>query len=115
MLPLSKKKGDKILPVNYRPIILTTVVGKLKENIIRNKLVSSLEENIMINNTQHGYRNKISCLTNLFDFHDDVFNIYDETKAVDVIHLDFQNTFGKVLKNRLLKVTWHSWKNSQVD
>ena len=25
-----------------------------------------------------------------------VFNIYDKTKAVDIMHLDFQKTFNKV-------------------
>ena len=47
------------------------------ETIIRDKLVTFLEENSMINNSQHGFRNKRSCLTNLLDFYNDVFNIYD--------------------------------------
>ena len=79
MLPLYKE-GDKSLPINYRLIRLTSVVGKLMETIIRDKLITFLEENIMINNSQHDFRNKRSCLTNLLDFYDDVFNIYEETK-----------------------------------
>jgi len=39
------KKGDKAQPGNYRPISLTSVVGKLMETIIRNKVVTYLEEN----------------------------------------------------------------------
>ena len=68
----------------------------------------------MINNTEHGFRNKRSCLTNFLDFNNDVFNIYDEIKAVNIIYLDFQKAFDKVSHNRLLKkiVTWHSWENS---
>ena len=56
------------------------------------------EENIMINNSQHGFRNKRSCLTNLLYFYNDVFNIYDETKPID-----FQKAFDKVSHNRLLQ------------
>ena len=79
-----------MLPNNYRPISLTFVVNKVMETIIRDKLLSFLKENILIKNTQHGFRNKRSCLTNLLDFYNDVFNIYDETKAVYVIFLYFQ-------------------------
>ena len=73
------------------------------ETIIRDELVTFLGENSMINNSQHDFRNKRSCLTNLLDFYDDVFNIYDETIAVDTIHLDFQKAFDKVLHKWLLK------------
>ena len=76
MLPLKHKS----LPINYRPISLTSVVVKLMETIMCDKLVTFLEENIMINNFQHGFRNKHSYLTNLLDFYNDVFNIFDEKK-----------------------------------
>ena len=81
--PYTKKKEIN----HYR--LTTSVVGKLMETIIRNKLVTFLKENSMINNSQHGFRNKRSCLTNLLNFYNDVFNIYDETQAIDIIYLDF--------------------------
>ena len=96
------KKGSKSLPSNYRPISLTSVVCKMLETLIRDKLVNHLEENKLIRDTQHGFRNKRSCLTNLLDFLHDVFNRYDESKAVDVIYLDFQKAFDKVPHKRLL-------------
>ena len=97
-----QKKGDKTTPNNYRPISLTSVVCKLMESIIRDQLVTFLEENNLVKNSQHGFRNKRSCLTNLLDFYNEVYNIYDETKAVDVIYLDFQKAFDKVPHQRLL-------------
>ena len=97
-----QKKGNKSLPCNYRPISLTSVVCKVMETLIRNKIVSHLEENSLIKSSQHGFRNKRSCLTNLLDFYYDVFNIFDETKAVDVIYLDFQKAFDKVPHKHLL-------------
>ena len=39
---------------------------------------------------------KMLSLENLLDFYNDVFNIYDKTKAVDIIYLDFQKAFDKV-------------------
>ena len=81
------KKGSKSLPSNYRPISLTSVVCKILEALIRDKLVNHLEENKLIKNTQHGFRNKRSCLTNLLDFFYDILNQYDESKAVDIIKI----------------------------
>ena len=48
------------------------------ETILSDNLMTFLEENIMIDNSQYGFRNKRSCLTNLLDFYNNVFNIYDE-------------------------------------
>lgn len=36
------------------------------------------------------------CLTKLLDFIYDIFTMYDESKADDVMQLDFQKTFDKV-------------------
>ena len=96
------KKGSKSLPSNYRPISLTSIVCKMLETLIRDKLVNHLEENKLLRDTQHGFRNKRSCLTNLLDFFYDVFNQYDDSKAVDIIYLDFQKAFDKVPHKRLL-------------
>ena len=73
------------------------------ETIIRDKLVTFLEENYMINNFHHGFHNKRSCLTNFLDYCNDLFNLYDETEAVDDIYIDFKKVFVKVPHKRLLK------------
>ncbi|KAF2362384.1 Reverse transcriptase domain [Trinorchestia longiramus] len=44
---------------------------------------------------------KRSCLTNLLDFFGEVNRIYDRTKAVDLVYLDFQKAFDKVPHERL--------------
>ena len=96
------KKGEKSHPGNYRPISLTSVVCKLLETVIRNNMVKFLEDNQFMKDSQHGFRNKRSCLTNLLDFFHDVFDKYDECRSVDIIYLDFQKAFDKVPHRRLL-------------
>lgn len=61
-------KGDKSVALNYSPISLTSVAGKVLEKIIRDKLVKSLEDDNIISDTQHDFRNKRSCLTNLLTY-----------------------------------------------
>ncbi len=55
-----------------------------------------------IKDSQHGFRNKPLCLTNLLEFYNNVFKIYDNTRAVDVIYLDFQKAFDRVPHKRLV-------------
>ena len=78
------------------------------ESILRDKIVY-LEKNNIIKHSQRGFRNKRSCLTNSLNFFNEVYSLYDNTKAVDIIYLDFQKAFDKVSHKRLLsKVKAHS-------
>ena len=85
-------------------------VGYTMETIIRDKLMNFIDENRQIDDdiTQYGFRHKRSCLKNLCDFYNDVFNNHDETKAVDIIYLDFQKTFDKAHNRPLKKLESHS-------
>ena len=61
-----------------------------------------LETNKLIFESQHGFRNKKSCLTNLLEFTKFVTDKIDEGKPVDVVYLDFQKAFDKVPHERLI-------------
>ena len=50
----------------YRPISLTSQVTKISERIIRDKIVSRMEENGILCNNQHGLRKAQSCLLRYF-------------------------------------------------
>ena len=96
------KKADKSNPGNYRPVCLTSVVCKLMESILRDKIVEFLEKNNIIRDSQHGFHNKRSCLTNRLDFIHDIYEMYEEGRAVGIIYLDFQKEFDKVPHRKLL-------------
>ena len=52
----------------YRPVSLTSQVCKIFESIIRNAVVKHLESNMLILDSQHGFRKGRSRLTNLLVF-----------------------------------------------
>ena len=97
------KKGDKSNASNYRPISLTSLVGKLMESIIRDHIVEHLDKHNLIKNSQHGFRRNRSCLTNLLEFFHGIIENYDTHKSVDIIYLDFQKAFDTVPHIRLLE------------
>jgi len=96
------KKGDHGNPGNYRLISLTSVVVKLLEGIIADKIVDFLEENNLLLGSQHGFRRHRSCLTNLIEFFHGVMQDFDRERAVDIIYLDFAKAFDKVPHLRLM-------------
>ena len=96
------KKGNKCEAGNYRPISLTSVVIKIFEKILKDKIASFLEKHKLISDTQHGFRNNRSCLTNLLEFFNYIFSNYDERIPSDVIYLDFKKAFDTVPHKRLL-------------
>lgn len=96
------KKGKKSEPGNYRPISLTSVISKILEKILREKITSFVEKHNLIFDTQHGFRNNRSCLTNLLEFFNYIFSNYDDKIPSDIIYLDLQKAFDTVPHKRLL-------------
>ena len=82
---------------------LTSQIGKIFEKIIKTEIVVYLERNGLISDSQHGFRSKRSCLTNLLEFMNIITNYIDNGDAVDVIYLDFQIAFDKVSHARLIE------------
>jgi hypothetical protein len=97
------KKGKRDKTENYRPVSLTSVIGKLLESIIKDKLVEHLDKFALINTSQHGFTKGRSCLTNLLEFMEQVTKTVDEGQPVDLIYLDFAKAFDKVPYMRLFK------------
>ena len=95
------KKGAKSNRENYRPVSLTSHVCKIMEKIVVNGLNRHLEKNKLIEESQHGFRNKKSCLTNLLEFVNETAISLDEGKPVDIIYLDFKKAFDTVPHKRL--------------
>ena len=97
------KKSNRSEPGNYRPVSLTSILCKILESIIKDKIVEHLQVFNLINDSQHGFMKGRSCLTNLLEYLETVTKLLDEGVPVDVIYLDFAKAFDKVPHARLLK------------
>ena len=96
------KKGKKDDPANYRPVSLTCICCKICEHIVSSQINRHLSSNNILTSQQHGFREKLSCETQLVEVMHDWSSTLDNTGQVDVILLDFSKAFDKVSHPKLL-------------
>jgi len=96
------KKGKKEDPGNYRLLSLTSIPGKVMEQLILEAIIKQVEEKKVIRSSQHGFTKGKSCLTNLITFYGGMTGWVDEGRAMDVVYLDFSKAFHTVSLNILL-------------
>ena len=97
------KKGDKSDPGNYRPVSLTSIVGKLMESVLRERLIRHLKENDLISNKQFGFVNKRSATLQLIKVMEYWTNELENGNNLDVIYFDFKKAFDTVPHRRLVE------------
>jgi len=97
------KKGKKSDAQNYRPVSLTSLLCKIMESLLKDAILVHVNKFSLILDSQHGFTQGRSCLTNLLDFLEDVTHNIDEGKPVDIVYLDFAKAFDKVPYQRLFK------------
>ena len=96
------KKGSKSDPQNYRPIALTSIIGKVMEQIIVQHVTNHLDHHDIIRGSQHGFRRGRSTVTNLLAYLEDLTKAVDQGKNVDVLYIDFARAFDKVPHRKLI-------------
>ncbi|XP_066035376.1 triadin isoform X8 [Chamaea fasciata] len=82
------KKGDEEEPGNDRSVSLTSVSGKIMEQLFLETMLRHMENHEIIGNSQHGITKVKSCLTNFLAVYHRVTAVVDEGKATGIVSLD---------------------------
>ena len=96
------KKGDKSIPSNYRSVSLSSIVVKMLERLIHNRMSKFLNTNNRLVSFQHGVRRGHSCQTQLLSTVHDWVKSIDGKASSHVVFLDFCKAFDSVPHRRLL-------------
>jgi len=83
------KKGRTEDPGTYSTVSLTSVPGKVTEQLFLDTISRHMENKKVIRSSQHGFTKGKSCLTNLKNSYDEITGLVNEGRAVDIVYLDF--------------------------
>lgn len=97
------KNGDVNDVSNYRPISLLPILSKVLEKIVARQLMTFLETNKLLSNSQHGFRDKLSTETALLKVTDKVYKNIDEKKITLITLCDLSKAFDSVNHTMLLR------------
>ena len=102
MVPIPKPEKDKNSTDGYRPISLTSCVGKVIERMINTRLVFFLEKNCLINDNQAALRKHRSTEDQIKYLSQMIEDGFLEKKATLVVLVDLEKAFEQVWKNGLM-------------
>ena len=92
------KKNDKQLVINYRPISLLPIFGKIFQKVLFDKIYCFLIEEKLLNPNQSGFRQSDPCIIRLLAIKHEVSEAFDCNPPLEVrtVFLDISKAFHKV-------------------
>ena len=96
------KKGDRQNVENYRPISLLSVFSKILEKIMYNRLISFLESNHVLSNSQYGFRKGKGIDNAIQSFTETILKAKDSREQTVGLFLDLSKAFDMVNHNILI-------------
>ena len=97
------KKGKKCEVKNYRPVSITSIVGKILESIVRDSIIRHFHDNNLFSNKQYGFIKGRSTVSQLLTLMDKWTEASEQGGQIDVIYTDLEKAFDKVPHNQLVR------------
>ena len=97
------KSGSRCVPLNFRPVSLTSVPCKTLERLIARHITEYMEENNLLSGRQYGFRAGHSTEDQLLLMYGKISQWVDSGSKVDVVYLDFSKAFDLVSHSLLVE------------
>jgi Reverse transcriptase (RNA-dependent DNA polymerase) len=111
IIPIKKPGKDPEDPGSYRPISLTSCLGKIMEKMVNRRLVHILEERNLIPDQQYGFRRGRSTTDVLNILQSEISLSFLERKHLALISLDLSKAYDTCWRYGIIK-----WLNErQID
>ena len=106
IIPILKQGKIAGQPKSYRPISLTSCVGKLAERMVNNRLYWWLEKNKILNDSQAGFRKGCRTEDQLFRLVQNTIDGFQKKRHTSAVFIDLQQAYDRVWrKGLILKMT----------
>ena len=102
VIPL-KKEGNSPDVNNLRPISLLPIQIKLLEKIVHNRLITFLDQHMLLDGKQGGFRPNHSTIDTIVRFTEDIYKNLNEGQTTIAVYIDLRKAFDTVNHGILLK------------
>ena len=94
VVPVFKNNGERSTAKNYRPVSLLSVVSKVFEKLVNNRIVDHLEKCNLFSDFQYGFRSSRSTADPLVS--DRIARAFNRSRATRAVALDISKAFDRV-------------------
>ena len=102
VVPVFKNVGERSTAKNYRPVSLLSVVSKVFEKLVNNRIVDHLEKCGLFSDFQYGFRSSGSTADLLTVVSDRIARALNRSGATRAVALDISKAFDRVCHAGLL-------------
>ena len=102
VVPVFKNVGERSTAKNYRPVILLSVVSKVFEKLVNNRIVIHLEKFGLFSDFQYGFRSSRSTADLLAFVSDRIARAFNRCGATRAVAFDISKAFDRVWHAGLL-------------
>ena len=96
VVPVFKNVGERSTATNYRPVSLLSVVSKVFEKLVNNRIVDHLEKCNLFSDFQSGFRSSRSTADPLTVVSDRIARAFNRSGATQAVALDISKAFDRV-------------------
>ena len=96
VVPVFENVGKRSTAKNYRPVSLLSVVSKIFEKLVNNRIVDHLEKCGLFSDFQYGFRSSRSTQDLLTIVSDRTVRAFNRSGAIRVVALDIFKAFDRV-------------------
>ena len=104
VLSFLKTGKDPTECTSYRPVSLTSTIGKLMEKIVNVRLMRTLCSKDFLNDHQFGYRKRRSTTDNLMMLQSDILHAFSRKEHLVAIFFDLEKAFDTTWRFGILKI-----------
>ena len=102
VVPVFKNVGERSTAKNYRPVSLLSVVSKVFEKLVNNRIVDHVEKCGLFSDFQYGFRSSRSTANLLIVVSDIIARALNRSGATRAVALDISKAFDRVWHAGLL-------------
>ena len=103
MVPVFKNVWERSTTENYHPVSLLSVVSKVFEKLVNNRIVDHLEKCGLFSDFQYGFRSSQSTADLLTVVSARIARAFNRSGAAQAVALDISKAFGRVWHAGLLQ------------